>query len=91
MPGPMDNKHGYAKPKNAKKTFGRILEYMGRSKLFLVIVFISLVLSTVCQIGASYWLRPILNDIESTVLAGTFLTEGIKLLAKNLIIVGAEA
>lgn len=89
MPGPMDNKHGYAKPKNAKKTFGRILEYMGRSKLFLVIVFISLVLSTVCQIGASYWLRPILNDIESTVLAGTFLTEGIKLLAKNLIIVGA--
>lgn len=89
MPGPMDNKHGYAKPKNAKKTFGRILEYMGRSKLFLVIVFISLVLSTVCQIGASYWLRPILNDIESTVLAGTFLTEGIKLLAKNLIIVSA--
>ena len=54
MPGPMDNKHGYAKPKNAKKTFGRILKYMGKSKIFLIVVFLSLILSTVCQIGASY-------------------------------------
>lgn len=89
MPGPMGNKHGYAKPKNAKKTFGRILQYMGRSKVFLVVVFLSLILSTVCQIGASYWLRPILNDIESSVIAGNFMTVGIKKLVQNLIIVGA--
>ncbi len=88
MPGPMDNKHGYAKPKNAKKTFSRILKYMGRSKIFLIVVFLSLILSTVCQIGASYWLRPILNDIESSVIAGNFMTEGIKKLIQNLIIVG---
>lgn len=89
MPGPMNHKHGFAKPKNAKQTFGRILQYMGKSKLFLIIVFISLVLSTVCQIGASYWLKPILNDIETSVLAGNFMTEGIKALVKNLVIVGA--
>lgn len=90
MPRPMNHKqHGYAKPKNAKQTFSRILQYMGKSKLFLVIVFISLVLSTVCQIGASYWLKPILNDIEASVLAGNFMTEGLKALVKNLVIVGA--
>lgn len=89
MPGPMNHKHGFVKPKNAKQTFGRILQYMGKSKLFLIIVFISLVLSTVCQIGASYWLKPILNDIETSVLAGNFMTEGIKALVKNLVIVGA--
>ncbi len=89
MPGPMDNKHGYAKPKNAKKTFGRILKYMGKSKIFLIVVFLSLILSTVCQIGASYWLRPILNGIEESVLAGNFMTQGIKELVKNLVIVGA--
>lgn len=89
MPGPMNRKHGYAKPKDAKKTFGRILQYMGKSKLFLIIVFLSLVLSTVCQIGASYWLKPILNDIEASVIAGNFMTEGIKALARNLVIVGA--
>lgn len=90
MPGPMHNdKHGFAKPKNAKKTFGRILGYMGKSKVFLIVVFLSLILSTACQIGASYWLKPILNDIESSILAGTFATQGIKMLIKNLVIVGA--
>ncbi len=89
MPGPMDQKHGYAKPKNAKKTFGRILGYMGKSKMFLIIVFVSLVLSTVCQVAASYWLRPILNDIEASVLAGDFMTNGIRQLVKNLAVVSA--
>ncbi|MCD7872350.1 MAG: ABC transporter ATP-binding protein/permease [Clostridiales bacterium] len=87
MPGPGDNqKHGYVKPKNAKKTFGRILKYMGKSKIFLSVVFLTLILSTVCQIGASYWLKPILNDIEASIKAGNFMSEGIKTLVKNLVI-----
>lgn len=89
MAGPMHNGHGYSKPKNAKKTFGRILGYMGKSKVFLIVVFLSLILSTVCQIGASYWLKPILNDIETSIIAGDFMTVGIRNLVKNLIIVGA--
>ncbi len=87
--GPKHGEHGYAKPKDAKKTFGRILQYMGRSKLFLAVVFICLVLSTVCQLAASYWLKPILNDIETSIAAGNFMTVGIKQLVQNLIIVAA--
>lgn len=77
------------KPKNAKKTLLGILEYIGKSKYLLIIVFAMLVLSTLCQTGASYWLKPILNGVADTIKAGTFKTEGIKLLIKNLCIVSA--
>ncbi len=87
MPGPMGRNPGLVKPKDARKTFMRILGYFGRKKSLLVVVFASLILSTVCSIAASYWLRPILNDIATTIKAGTFATEGVRLLTKNLIIV----
>lgn len=74
----------FKKPKDAKKTFGRILKYMGKSWMFLIIVFIMLILSTVCSIGASYCLKPILDNIEKTVVAGTFATQGKQLLISNL-------
>ncbi len=80
-------KQDFRKPKNAKKTFGKILSYMGKSKLLLLVVFVMLILSTGCSIGASYWLKPILNDIESTIKAGTFLTDGVHSLVKNLVVV----
>lgn len=80
-------KQDFRKPKNAKKTFGKILSYMGKSKLLLLVVFVMLILSTACSIGASYWLKPILNDIESTIKAGTFLTDGVRSLVKNLVVV----
>lgn len=88
MPGPHGpNSHGFAKPKNAKKTFGRVLKYMGKSKLLLIVVFVSLTLSTVCQLAASYWLKPILNGVEQSINAGNFATVGIKQLIQNLVIV----
>ncbi len=74
----------FKKPKNAKQTFGRILKYMGKNKVFLLIVFVTLVLSTVCSIGASYCLKPILNGIADSIKAGTFMDEGVKNLIKNL-------
>lgn len=77
------------KPKNAKQTLKRIISYIGKNKFLLLIVFLSLILSTVCQMGASYWLKPILDDVAVTIKAGTFLTEGTKLLAKNLAIVSS--
>lgn len=89
MPGPGGRNPGIVKPKNAGRTALRILEYFGRKKAFLVVVFISLLLATACSIGASYWLKPILDDVAKTISAGTFKTEGIKLLAKNLIIVAS--
>lgn len=78
-------KSDFKKPKNAKKTFGRILSYMGKNKLFLILVFLMLILSTVCSIGASYCLKPILNDISASIKAGTFMDEGIRTLIKNLV------
>lgn len=79
-------KHGdIKKPKNAKRTFGRILKYMGKNKLFLIVVFITLILSTVCSIGASYCLKPILNDVADSIKANNFFDSGIKILIKNLL------
>ena len=77
------------KPKDVKKTFSRILEYIGKSKGLLFVVFLSLVLSTVCQMAASYWLKPILDDVANSISAGNFATVGVKQLLKNLLIVSA--
>lgn len=82
--GPPGGKGDFKKPKNAKRTFGRILKYMGRSKVLLLLVFIMLVLATVCSIGASYCLKPILDGIEASLRAGTFKTQGIQVLVSNL-------
>ena len=52
MGGP-GGKKGYAKPKNAKQVFKRILSYIGKNKALLFVVFIMLILSTLCTTGAS--------------------------------------
>ena len=80
---------GLAKPKNTKQSISRIMGYIARSKLLLLVVFLMLILSTLCQTGASYWLKPILNDVASSIKAGNFATEGIKQLLINLAIVSA--
>lgn len=80
---------GVVKPKDSKKTFGRILKYIGKNKILLVVVFLSLVLSTLCATGASYWLKPILNGVAESIKLGDFATNGYKLLIKNLVIVSA--
>lgn len=82
--GPPGGKGDFKKPKNAKRTFGRILKYMGRSKVLLLLVFVMLVLATVCSIGASYCLKPILDGIEASLKAGTFKTQGVQVLVSNL-------
>ncbi len=89
MAGPSGRNPGIVKPKNAGKTLKGILGYIGKSKYLLLVVFVSLILTTVCQTGASYWLKPILNDVANTIKAGTFATEGLRLLFKNLAIVSA--
>lgn len=87
--GPKGKAADFKKPKNTKKTFGRILKYMGKNKLFLIVVFVMLILSTACSIGASYCLKPILNGIEESISTGNFADVGIKNLIKNLAILSA--
>lgn len=87
--GPPGKSQGTQKPKNTKKTLSHILEYIGKNKILLFVVLIMLILSTVCQTGASYWLKPILDDVEAAIKTGNFATEGIRQLITNLAIVSA--
>ena len=77
------------KPRNAKKTLLKILQYIGKNKILLLVVLFMLIMTTLCSAGASYWLKPILDGVAETIKAGVFATEGIRLLTKNLIIVSA--
>lgn len=78
------NRGEATKPKDAKKTLLKILAYMGRSKGFLFIVLLMLILSTVCSISASYQLKPILDGVAESIKAGNFETVGKHLLITNL-------
>ena len=53
---------GYQKPKDLKKTVGRLLGYLTRSKLPLLAVFGCLLASVCANIGGSYMMRGIIND-----------------------------
>ena len=53
---------GLGKPKNAKKTIGRIVSYMGKFKaLWLLVLFCVLVSSGASVIG-SYLIKPAINN-----------------------------
>lgn len=59
MPGP--RKQSFAKPKNAKGTFRRILTYFRPYRLQLVLVLIGLLVSVAANIADTYMLAPIIN------------------------------
>ncbi len=61
MHGHGGNGHGFKKPKNTKKTLGKILSYIGKNKFMLIFVFISVIASTVCTVLASARLQPIVD------------------------------
>lgn len=75
------------KPKNTKKSFSRILKYIGKNAALLIVVLLMLVFSTLCATGASYWLKPILDGVAGAIKAGNFATEGVHTLMVNLTIV----
>ena len=89
MPGPHGKGMPGQKPKDAKATFKRILSFVGRSKSLLFVVFFALIMATVCQMAASYWLKPILDDVAKSIADNNFATVGVKQLIKNLIIVSS--
>lgn len=59
MPGP--RKQSFAKPKNAKGTFRRILTYFRPYRLQLVLVLIGLLVSVAANIAGTFMLAPIIN------------------------------
>ena len=49
------------KPKNMKNTILRLLGYMSETKVQLIVALIASVVSTLCNLAASYMIRPIIN------------------------------
>ncbi|MBE5869100.1 MAG: ABC transporter ATP-binding protein [Lachnospiraceae bacterium] len=51
------------KPRNVKKTMGRLMGYISGDMPKLIIVFICVILGTVSSLAGAYMLRPIINNI----------------------------
>ena len=59
------------KPKNLKKTIGRLLSYVGKYKVLLLIVFFFMMLNTVTSLVGGYLTRPIVNRLSEYVTGAT--------------------
>lgn len=53
------------KPKNLKKTIGRLLSYISHEKGKLFLVFFCVIAGTAANLAGSYMLRPIINGLTS--------------------------
>ena len=60
---------GFQKPKDLRGTLGRLMRYLGRYKALLALVVVLLVVSSACNVGGSYLLKPLINDY---ILPGDF-------------------
>ncbi|SFI63629.1 ATP-binding cassette, subfamily B [Treponema bryantii] len=58
---PVRNK-GFGKPKDAKKTIGRILQYMGKFKALWLVVFLCVIVSSGASVIGTYLIKPALNN-----------------------------
>lgn len=60
--------HGMAtgKPKDAKKTIGRLLAYLRKDSMKLFLVLFCVIFQTTSMLIASYMLRPIINSLTSS-------------------------
>ena len=72
-PGPRGPGHGprggFQKPKDLRGTLRKLMRYLGRYKALLVLVVVLLVISSSCNVGGSYLLKPLINDY---ILPGDF-------------------
>ena len=55
------------KPKNIKKTVGRLLGYVGKYKILLFVVFFFMMINTVTSLVGGYLTRPIVNRLSEYV------------------------
>lgn len=65
------------KPKNLRKTVGRLFGYISQDKWKLVVVFLCVVGGTAATLAGSYMLRPIINGLTSEEGSVAFLLKGI--------------
>lgn len=62
-PGGPGGRPGGGKPKNVKATIFRLLNYIGKDKLKLILVFLCVIVGTLATLGGSYILRPVINNL----------------------------
>ncbi|MBQ7682417.1 MAG: ABC transporter ATP-binding protein [Oscillibacter sp.] len=55
-------RHGFQKPKDLKSTIAKLMRYLAPYKFVLVFVAVLLVGSSLCTVGGSYLLKPLIND-----------------------------
>ncbi|MCI8420389.1 MAG: ABC transporter ATP-binding protein, partial [Oscillospiraceae bacterium] len=60
--GPGVPRGGFQKPKNMGKTIFTLLRYVGKSSWLLAVVAVCLLLNTLCTVGGSYMLKPLINE-----------------------------
>lgn len=89
-----------SKPKDMKKTLGRLWKYISADTGMLVLVFLCVVLSTISSLAGSYMLRPVINSIVSEdgtlkklvgllcIMAGIYLVGVITQYAQSRIMIG---
>ena len=68
-PGRGPGRHGFQKPKDLRGTLGKLMRYLGRYTHLLILVAVLLVTSSVCTVGGSYLIKPLINDY---ILPGDF-------------------
>ena len=61
--------HGFQKPKHLKSTLVKLVRYLAEYKVWLAVVAVMLVLSSVCTVAGSYLLKPLIDDY---ILPGDF-------------------
>lgn len=62
-------RHGFQKPKDLKTTVSKLFRYLAPYKFILALVAVLLVGSSLCTVGGSYLLKPLINDY---ILPGDF-------------------
>lgn len=68
------------KPKNAKRTLGRLWHYISADMWKLLLVFVCVIISTVSMLAGSYMLRPVINGLAQGSGAAALL-KGITVMA----------
>ena len=59
----MARQYNNARPENLRYTVGKLLSYMGRHKLLLLLVAVLVAISALGNLLATYMIRPVVNDL----------------------------
>lgn len=65
MPGPNRGLHDFGKPKNTRKTIGRLTSYLEQDKGRLAVVLFCVIVTALSSLAGSYILRPVINGLAS--------------------------